>query len=314
MPSPPRIFVPPPMANDYGTQNLSITNPNDVQLDPSGFGNSEFLKTVTYGHFKFREHVLDWKYEERRTAQEILPFIFLGPISAARDRAFLERNQISMVLAVRNTSSAQIKLLAPKTPIELGIAVANIDVADTRELISRFPAAIDVINDHLAERYQQNQAVQSQLEEGQADSGQNILPGKVLVFCESGNERSAALVVAYIMTMYSKTLVEALQITHSQRFCISIDDGTRFLLRAYEDILEAKRDVTRSQVQSEAATQMPGNSSASTGFLEATSTRSKKRGIGKAYEEKMDEEMSGMMDGMRFEKREGFAPFTEEGL
>ena len=321
VPSPPRIFVPPPMVNEYGTQSLSIVNPNDIQLDPSGFGSSEFLKTVTYGHFRFREHVLDWKYEERRTAQEILPFIFLGSVSAARDRAFLESNQISMVLAVRNTSSAQIRLLAPKTPGELGISVANIDVADSRDLIAKFPEAIDMINNHLSDRYRQlqqadinqsgNGVPKSQVFESSNPFHQNDLPGKVLVFCESGNERSAALVVAYIMTMYSKSLVEALQIVQSQRFCVSVDDGMRFLLRAYEDILDAKRDVTRSRLQTEATR----GRMMSTDFMEASSSRSRKRAFDNTHygDTKVDDEVAEMMDGMRFEQRQGFAPFTEGG-
>ena len=309
VPSPPRIFIPPPMANDFGTQSLSIVNPNEIRLDPSGFGNSEFLKRVTYGHFRFRDHVLDWKYEERRAAQEILPFIFLGPVSAARDRAFLERNQISMVLAVRNTSSAQMRLLAPKTPGELGITMANVDVADSRELIAAFPTAMDLINSHLSDRYQQQQKHPDH-------GGQNEIPGKVLVFCESGNERSAALVVAYIMTMYTKSLVEALQIVQSQRFCVSVDDSMRFLLRAYEDILEAKRDVFRSRQQTETAGgRMLGNGTIppTSGFLTASSRRPRKRGIERAYDEgtSVDDEVSEMMDSMRFEKREGFAPFAE---
>jgi protein tyrosine/serine phosphatase len=69
------------------------------------------------------------------------------------------------------------------------------------------------------------------------------IPGKVLVFCESGNDRSATVVTAYLMVLYGLGAVEAMQLVQSQRFCLAIEDGSKNMLQTFEDILKAKRDV-----------------------------------------------------------------------
>lgn len=66
----------------------------------------------------------------------------------------------------------------------------------------------------------------------------------MLVCCETGNERSAALVAAYMMTMYEDAdLVRTLQFIHYRRFCTNFDDDIKFLLRSYGDIVAARRMV-----------------------------------------------------------------------
>ena len=46
--------------------------------------------------------MVDWKYESRHHAQHVLPYLFLGPITAARDAKFLRDEGITMLLAVRD--------------------------------------------------------------------------------------------------------------------------------------------------------------------------------------------------------------------
>ena len=304
----------------------------------NGFNHSEFLKTVTYGNFKFRDHVMDWRYEERRTGQEILPFIHLGPLSAAKDREYLLRNGITLVMAVRNLSSAYARLLNPRTATNLGLETYSIDVASNQQLIAAFPRAIDAINKHLTERYQKQQLHnrteqqrnpqqdRHQHQQGQHDPAESSpevpsdspsnhfgLPGKVLVFCESGNERSAAFVVAYIMAMYATNLVEALQVVQSQRFCVSLDDGLRFLLKTYEDMLSAKRDVVRSVAGSQRSNEGTENSSAVLPTL-MLPPRREKRSIDEAYEndvEMTEDREEGVERGLDTVKRNGVAPFAD---
>ena len=67
--------------------------------------------------------------------------------------------------------------------------------------------------------------------------------GKVLVFCESGNERSAAFVVAFIMNIYGLELIPAIQYVQSQRFCVAFDDDLKFMLNSYQEILKAQRSL-----------------------------------------------------------------------
>ena len=240
VPSPPRLVIPPLSVGSNGLPDLQMISGPSHDFESSGFANSEFLKTVTYGNFIKSNAMLEWKYEERRKAQQILPFLHLGPSSTARDQAYLEREGITMVLAVRNTLSAHARLLGSKVAEGMGLDVKAIDVAGNMELIAAFPRGIETINTHLTEVYQQQQQLK--------DTGNGVQPrmGKVLVFCESGNERSASLVVAYVMAMYSKDLVTAIQIVQAQRFAVAFDDSLRHLLSTYETILEAKRDVVQA--------------------------------------------------------------------
>lgn len=239
VPSPPRLNVPPPALDRRGMPQISLGQGGSVDFKSTGFANADFLKTVNLDELVTRNAMLDWKYEQRRQAQQILPFLWLGPVAAARDRGFLQENGITMVIAVRNTLSAQARLLGSKPAKALGIHSETIDVAGNPELIAAFPRAIEMINLHLSNAYQVDQS-RSAMNKGNGISGAH---GKVLVFCETGNERSAAVVVAYIMAMYSVQCVKAIQLAQAQRFAVSIDDSMKHLLQTYESMLKAKRDV-----------------------------------------------------------------------
>lgn len=309
MPSPPRIIVPPPALNASGLPDLHVVQDPAFDFESSGFANAEFLKTVTYGNFMTANNMLEWKYEQRRMAQQILPFLYLGPMSAARDKAFLQREGITMVLAVRNTMSAQAKMLQTKAAEELGLDTRMIDVAGNQELIAAFPRAIEAINAHLSTMYQREQARAAQ---GMA-AGQGHRPptlGKVMIFCETGNERSATLVTAYIMAMYSMDLVKAIQIVQAQRFAVAFDDSLRNLLSTYEMMLQAKRDIVQANngsTKNQGGIGNPGSSNA----VENLYAKPSKRRLEAAYDEDMDMGDEIHLDAGRFEGRAGSAPFQD---
>lgn len=311
VPSPPRVLVPPPELNANGMPDFDFAPDSTFDFESSGFANAEFLKTVTYGNLLNHNSVFEWKYEQRRTAQQILPFLFLGPMSAAKDRSFLQSQGITMVLAVRNTMSAQAQLLGSKAAQELGIVVKSIDVAGNQELIAAFPKGIEAINEHLSQMYrlQQTRAMHATAITG---GHTPTTSGKVLVFCESGNERSASLVTAYIMAMYSTDLVKAIQIVQAQRFAVAFNDSLRDLLLTYSTILQAKRDVVRAHVP--AAIPYLGVATATGNNAERTTNpgRSTKRTLHDANDDDTDMDIDGghmQMDDGRFEKRDGHAPF-----
>ena len=102
LPSPPRINVPPPMLDTRGLPDLGIAE-GSIDFEANGFANAAFLKQVTHGNIIFHNNMIEWQYEQRHQAQQILPFLYLGPVAAARDVDFLQRSGITMVLAVRNT-------------------------------------------------------------------------------------------------------------------------------------------------------------------------------------------------------------------
>ncbi|KAI9867482.1 MAG: hypothetical protein M1813_009041 [Trichoglossum hirsutum] len=315
IPAPPRILVPPPAWAPNGLSLLGLQHSHNPVS--SEVKNAEFLSRVTSGDFSAPKSPLEWKYEWRRRAQRILPFIHLGPIGAIRDRDFLRSEGITLLLAVRNTRSAQAKLLdGRKVADEVGIASHAVDVDGNLELIAAFPRAVQLINDHLSQIYlRQLQALpKDPLGKPMVDSS-NISMGKVLVFCESGNERSAAVVVAYIMTMYGLDLIRAIQIAQSQRFCAVFDDDMKNLLLSYATILEAQRDVARSAVTPALAVgperfSKTGNVAGS--GLDLGAGRAVKRSVDEVYDTDMEcGDAEDQFDSSRFDKREGYAPFQD---
>ncbi|MCJ1395056.1 hypothetical protein MMC18_007937 [Xylographa bjoerkii] len=318
VPSPPRVIVPPPQTNGAGFPDVRIGNGGPADFESNGFANSEFLKTVTYayGDITSVDSMLNWRYEERRMAQKILPFLYLGPLSIARDVEFLKREQITMIMAVRNTQAARANLLNSKAALSLGIESCTIDVAGNQELIAAFPRAIATINTHLSHTYEEQQQRNAE-RKSLGQPPQTSLPGKVLVFCETGNERSATVVAAYIMAMFCMDLIPSIQLIQAQRFCVSFDDSLRFLLQSYEAILRAKRDVAKSRVDSMAFT---GSSHphmqhhlSSGATVEGRVGKSSKRTLDESYGDDMDVDSTDTPhDDGRFERRDGFAPFLDQ--
>lgn len=311
VPSPPHITVPP--ASLYGTrEKIRVRLDPHANFESNGFTNTDFLKTVKFDDMIMSNPIFSWKYESRRTAQSVLPFLYLGPVNAANDADFLQTNGITMVLAVRNTKSAQAKLLRSKTAAILGIENHTIDVAGNQELIAAFPEGIELINAHLSamcpDKREQNTSGQFY-----ADDHAKWATGKVLVYCETGNDRSALLVAAYIMAMFSMNLVNAIQVIQVQRFAVAYDDDSREVLQTYDSILQAKRDVVQANLNSEVQFSHDG---ASPGPNQDTSngstSKASKRTIGEADGEDIDMVDDGhdkILGGSA--SREGLAPFQD---
>ncbi|KAL2061965.1 hypothetical protein VTL71DRAFT_7343 [Oculimacula yallundae] len=224
-PSPPHIYIPQPRED----QTLAL--PAFMAL---GYTEEErsILSEVTSNN-SWISRSKEWKYAWRRESQSILTFLQLGPSCASRDLDALRRDGITMLLVIRSTMTAAASLLSgDKAAQALGIESAAVDVASNNELIAAFPRASRIINDHLISQYRRHMAA----------NGTVPQPcGKVLVFCESGNERSAAFVVAFIMNMFGLDLVPAIQYVQSQRFCVAFDDDLKYMLNSYQDILQAQR-------------------------------------------------------------------------
>jgi len=124
-----------------------------------------------------------------------------------------------MLLVVRDTISAAQGLYNGKKAEAAGIKSEFINVTDNQDLIRTFPTAIEKINQHLIEEFRK---------QGGLDKIRHHVPGKpstwgkVLVFCESGNERSPAVVAAYLMAAYQIDLIKAIQYVQQHRFCVCI--------------------------------------------------------------------------------------------
>jgi hypothetical protein len=105
--------------------------------------------------------------------QEVLPNVFLGPLQVARVNSTLHANKITMLVPVRT----------PTTVPFLGIPKD-----DNGLPWSAFP--VDVLNSQIMGWfYKTYLRVKEELEKG----------GRVFVYCENGNDLSAAICVALVM-------------------------------------------------------------------------------------------------------------------
>ena len=171
----------------------------------------------------------------RRTAQPILPFLLLGPSTVARDINYVRDNGITMMISVRSAVAARAapKYMNPSTFVSAaGLSTITLDLDSPYDLITRLPQTIKAMNDHLEGTFSKEMP-------GEVGN----IKGKILVFCESGNERSTALVAAYLMVLFGVDVVSAMQIVQSQRFCIAPEDSMKNMLITFEDVLKAKREV-----------------------------------------------------------------------
>lgn len=288
-PSPPALVVP---SAFHQPNHPSLTLTPSFDSVDTGSLSLQDIDTITGGRSQIAgdPYRIGWRYEDRRKAQVILDFLYLGPSAVIRDRDFLRDEGITMLLGARDASMAQIQMLSvDRIAAELGIEAAYVDVETRFDLIRAFPTAVTKINDHLLRVYK----AQAQ---GQAADGQIIIDkdtfkrGKVLVFCETGSERSAAVVAAYLMAMYGRDMVSAVQFVGAQRFCANIDDEAKYQLRTFGDLLKAQGMTAKAsgQLSHEAA---------------------KKRGIEDTMDEDDDDEFA--MDLDRYENRPVFRPYIQ---
>jgi serine/threonine/tyrosine-interacting protein len=300
-PSPPAIHIP------HAPDSEGIVLPAYEGVGGEDLTQDD-LRQITQVSHTAVDQTRNWKYENRREVQLITPFLYLGPSIAAKDIKFIQSEDITMLLVIRDTMSALARMLSgDRVANQLGIASAAVDVSGSQELIAAFPRAIKIINEHLLSIYHQQALTGTGHSDGNIIIDQSTFKrGKVLVFCESGNERSACVVAAYMMAVYGMDLVTAIQFVQSQRFCIALDDQMKGLLRSFQDILEAQRFVQKAKATGLA----PVSAVPDAGLFNPGRCKSK-RHIGDTMGDDMEVDVSGEMDDGRFEGRTSFRPFMD---
>ena len=306
MPSPPRLVIPP----SDGTFGFPFKAPAAELLSQPA--PEDFLKTLQVRDFS-KLTAVDWEYENRRKAQQIVHFIYLGSWQTARDQDFLRSEGITMLLGIRNVLTAETKfglLNSAKVADQLGIKSANIDVSGNQDLIAAYPRAIETVNNHMLEVYRLLQPTPG-FAFGKIT--EPIKHGKVLIFCETGNGRSAGVVAAYLMAMYDLSLQHAVQCVQSQRFCAGFDDELKYYLSSYRQLLDAQRDVGRSSRRRSD----PIQADPSTGYNVDRSEPSARGRSKRRLDDLNDGNDTEMGNGIqlhnedRFQRREGIAPFVD---
>jgi hypothetical protein len=297
----PRVNVPPPDL-DYETGKPTFrVHGLPFNQTSSQYGNHEFLRALASCHRPDLTHsMLTWQYEMRRNAQPILPFLFLGPSSVARDPAFVSGAGITLLVAARSSKSVRTRksFLDPATfASSAGVATCTFDFDHPGEFISLVKPVIKAINDHL-----EGMCTRTPMQDI------HDLSGKVLIFCESGNDRSALLVAAYLMVVYGVEAFAAIHMVQSQRFCINLSDSMTNVLLDLQTITTAERQVSDANAAMLPFI-LPSNDD---GGFATQRRRPSKRSIDEVYTSD-DEKLDGVEQLLDTHIREGVAPFVDLG-
>lgn len=237
----------------------------------------------------------------------LLPNLWLGPLAAAKDAEFLRREKIGLVIGVR---AAGRKLPgAPTGPVGAeGMTLeeqacapryVTVDVHSGPGLLSGIESAAEMIDretlrnlnggmaDPLAMKHNVARLLLG-LSDQSISAAETQSMSRTLLYCETGNERSAAVAVGYVMHIFDVDTVRAVQFVQSRRFCISFSEEVKGCLVTYEGVVRARRMVEA---------QKPSISNG--GEMEIERGRGRKRGV---YDEDEDDGMDG---------RSGIAPFVD---
>ncbi|KAF2430166.1 hypothetical protein EJ08DRAFT_649954 [Tothia fuscella] len=236
MPTPPRIVIPPITGWNHVDTEWEL---GSIVSQPDAATNIDFLDADDCKQLIMAKSTSSWNYTNRREAQAILPFLYLGPYAVARNKAFLQEEKITMVLGIipPNVNPTTLTVGPSKAANELGILSQTIMVSQDRELISVFPQASRTINAHLREMH--NRAV--------LNPQGGIPEGKVLLYCSTGCDHSAGVAAAYLVENFTAVdYIKACQICSKRRFCCSFEDNLKQSLRSYGDLVAAKRSVLDS--------------------------------------------------------------------
>ena len=281
------ILEPADFNNDDGILRLRC---HPFALHSSTYGNPDLLRTISalpLPQVSYTASKHGWDYKKRHEAQAILPFLYLGQSTNARDANYLRNNGITMVIAVRSAQSARARpkgLNPAQFPSCAGLETTTFDVDSPYDVITRIKPVLEMMTNHLERRT-----------DGIVIRGLDNVGGRILVFCETGNERSPVLVAAYLMLLYGISWSESLNYIMAHRFSVCLSSGMNEMLKTWEGMLQAESQI--------AAAVHNNNGSVSSTELK-TNNKMNKRSIDDAYDS--DETMT---DEHEVGLRPGIAPF-----
>eukprot|EP01012_Entosiphon_sulcatum_P018618 TRINITY_DN23375_c0_g1_i1.p2 TRINITY_DN23375_c0_g1~~TRINITY_DN23375_c0_g1_i1.p2 ORF type:complete len:199 (+),score=42.05 TRINITY_DN23375_c0_g1_i1:324-920(+) len=161
------------------------------------------------------------------TAQEIVPFLFLGSLATATDAQFLSSRNVRRVLSVGSH-------LFPSLPV--GVTHLNVDILDEdREAFGsdRLAQCVAFIREGLPPPHQGLPRREETKEDGkEVEEGP---PSSVLVHCEGGISRSPTVVAAFLVAEWGLSAEAALELVRQKRPCVCPNRAFRRQLADWAD-------------------------------------------------------------------------------
>lgn len=288
--NPGHLVLPAETVDEESSRKIAVLETGvSFSLRTQDYGDPQFITEVSNCQpLKIAANLNEWEYTQKGRAQEIVPFLFLGPMAVARDVKFVESNGITMLLAIRDGRGAitNPKIMNPALwKSGQNIEATTFDVMNEADLIRRFRLVIKKMNDHLMSKTERRPVTQF-----------DQIGGKIMVFCEAGDTRSAAVVVLYFMVVFGLSARSAIQAVQTRRFGINVNGEMSRMIHSFEDIMQAERAVAASTVHHSGLSVIPNK-------------RLQKRGIEESGDELEDSETA--LDYHDESYRAGVAPFTD---
>jgi serine/threonine/tyrosine-interacting protein len=279
----------------YGVERHSIM-PSYRPVNFSQLSDDEFA-IITGNRTQTAYYRERWPYERRRDAQAVLDFLYLGPTSVIRDEEYLQREDFSMIIIIRDARAPRDYPSARAACSRLGISQVYID-ANPDYLVQSFYKMANQVNSHLL-------TVNDPQMSGSDDASECIQRpmGKVLVTCDSGNDLSPTLVASYLMLMYGMSMESGFGFVIMQRFCCVFDGRSKEALRTWQELIEANAAVASHSQHHTAATGLA--------ILSKADEHTKRRLDAMLYEEGSHVDFIAAGDCERFDGRPTFVPFME---
>lgn len=167
-------------------------------------------------------HSTWWSSNLRDEAQEIVPGLWIGPLSVLKDTQFLEDQAPTRVLISLTDTNIIPAIVKYKYEALPDYTCYSFDPGNKKTnplaIVSQLAEICKVIHDALFH--------------GTA----------TLVFCESGNEQSAVVAAAYLI--YSSQncnleMIPAVQAVQRERGSVSLDDAAKHNLQTFRDLCRA---------------------------------------------------------------------------
>ncbi|KAF2401643.1 hypothetical protein EJ06DRAFT_528808 [Trichodelitschia bisporula] len=223
LPQPPQIYIPgEPWATPHEeVPHDRIISLSDPALDISFLNGTGFAKVL-------REPMIDWEYQCRHEAQQILSFLWIGPKSAARDRYFLTDNNITLMIgiAISHSMTERMQKTVVAAANSVGAAYHLLQLGHQRDCIRIFAHCMMTINAYVRRAH---------------DQGAEC---NVLVYCDTGNDLAPTVIAAYLMEIVEGVKMnDAILMTQRRRFSSAFSDDAKQVLLTYEGIIKAQREM-----------------------------------------------------------------------
>ncbi|KAI8064196.1 protein-tyrosine phosphatase-like protein [Gongronella butleri] len=187
----------------------------------------------------------DWQYEMRRDMQEIIPGIYLGPLTVCKEMQRLQAYKVTHIVCLLDEAEANLFHRTLEAVNQYKHLILNVSDTTRQPLIAHFPMVNAFIRDA-------------------RNQGSNVL-----ICCNGGMSRSPCFVIAYIMETYDIDAKEAYQFVQSKRLCINPNDLFKSQLKEYEpifragstdaNIIRSKRIMEQDDGQQKSKRQWPGH-------------------------------------------------------